>query len=126
MAEKEKEPKNLEVKEFVKKNWPWIVGAGLTTAGVAVFLTVRYFKDKERGKALVDLKRLERLEQLEKEALYKMADAPKLIETGGGIVNEMGSKEVAEVAAELGQVVPDEAVADALMVVERMAKDSHV
>lgn len=124
MAEKEKEPKNLEVKEFVKKNWPWIVGAGLTTAGVAVFLTVRYFKDKERGKALVDLKRLERLEELEREALYKIADAPKLIETGTGIAREMGSKEVAEVVAELGKAVPDEAVADALSVVGRVANDS--
>ena len=124
MADKEREAKSNEIKEFVKKNWPWIVGAGLTTAGVAVFLTVRYFKDREKGKALVDLKRLERLEQLEKEALYKMADAPKLIETGAGIASEIGSKEVADVAAALGLVVPDEAVADALLVVERVAKDS--
>ena len=113
------------MKEFVKKNWPWIVGAGLTTAGVAVFLTVRYFKDKEKGKIMVDMGRLERLEQLEREAVRKMADAPKLIETGAGIASEMGSREVSEVAAALGAAVPDEGVADALLVVERVAKDSH-
>ena len=124
MVEKEKEPRSIEMKEFVKKNWPWIVGAGLTTAGVAVFLTVRYFKDKEKGKIMVDMGRLERLEQLEREAFYKMADAPKLIETGEGIAREMGSREVSEVAVALGQEVPDEEVSMALKVVERVAKDS--
>jgi hypothetical protein len=124
VLEKEKENKSTEVKEFVKKNWPWIVGAGLTTAGVAVFLTVRYFKDKEKGKIMVDMGRLDRLEQLEREALYKMADAPKLIETGRGIASEMGSKEVVEVVAALGLAVPDEEVSLALKVVEVVAKDT--
>lgn len=73
---------------------------------------------------MVDMGRLDRLEQLEREALYKMADAPKLIETGRGIASEMGSKEVVEVVAALGLAVPDEEVSLALKVVEVVAKDT--
>lgn len=41
----------IKVEMFVKKNWPWLLGAGLSIAGVAIWLTGKYLLERKKRKA---------------------------------------------------------------------------
>lgn len=124
MAEKY-EAKKPQVKEFLRKYWPGIlagtVAAG-TAVGVAIFLTARYLKEREEQSAVIDLKKLAALEQIERESVGKASDMHLLLETGTGLGRAGGGVAVSDVATMLSLEVESPEVAEVLDALSAVVK----
>lgn len=119
------EAKKPHVKEFLHKYWPGIlagtVAAG-TAVGVAIFLTARYLKEREEQSAVIDLKKLAALEQIEQESVNNTSDMHKLLETGTGLGRAGGEVAVSDAAIMLASEVDSPEVAEILDALSAVVK----
>lgn len=115
-----------QVKEFLRKYWPGFL-AGTVAAGaavgVAIFLTARYLREREEQSAVIDLRKLEALEQIERETeMEKISGTHMLLETGTGLGSAGGGKVTSDVAAMLATEIEDPVVAEALDALSAVVK----
>jgi uncharacterized protein YoaH (UPF0181 family) len=96
-----------DAKQFVKDHWPKLLAAGMTVAGIAIWLTAEYLRAK---KVKDDGGQLDIAEEMAMGGGDPSATLLEGADVLGGSVG-VGAKEAAK---ELAGEVPDEKVADAL------------
>jgi hypothetical protein len=112
-----REPKS-NAKEFVTKHWPWLVAAGMSAAGAAIWLTVRYIQSRRKK----DTDGI--LEGIVDDSSTAVDQASAIV-VGGHELGIVLGEEAVEAAHDLSGVVPEGAIADALGAVESAASQVH-